>query len=72
MIVIFLICSGLGHAATVQIVRELINSHRPRYFFLSEVKISDISRIGSIVKFLYFDEFFVVPSHGSAGGLIFM
>lgn len=72
MIVIFLICSGLGHVATVQIVRYLINSHRPRYFFPSEVKISDISRIGSIVKFLCFGEFFVVPSHGSAGGLILM
>lgn len=69
MIAMFWNCQGLGHASIVCALRELCSSHRLVLVFLSEVRISNDTKIKNIAASLKFDSFFLVPSCGSATGL---
>lgn len=72
MIALLWNCRDLGQVATIRSLREYVNSHRPGLIFLSELKISNLSRTHKIAQTLGFVNNHLIPSHGHSGGLLLL
>ncbi|XP_074374406.1 uncharacterized protein LOC141714808 [Apium graveolens] len=61
-------CRGVGSSRTVQVLKEMIKSHKPDFLFLSET-LADSKKIESLSSKLGFINFFSVDKQGREGGL---
>uniref|UniRef100_A0A803NT74 Reverse transcriptase domain-containing protein n=1 Tax=Cannabis sativa TaxID=3483 RepID=A0A803NT74_CANSA len=61
-------CRGLGNAATVRQLKELIRRSNPELLVLSEVRLTE-AKLKSILVRIHFQSFYYVPPIGTAGGL---
>lgn len=71
MIILCWNCRGLGNPRTVQVLKDLVLSHRPDLVFLSETKCKQ-QRMGHIRAQLSFNGAFTVDAVGHSGGLAIM
>lgn len=65
-------CRGIGHPSTLRSLRGFINSHRPDFVFLSEIKCTDAGKIRKFVTKCGFCMHEFVPSVGKSWGLLVM
>lgn len=72
MRLIFWNCLGLGQTSKVCTLRDFCKPHKPLIVFISEVKLSCQVKVNNIVSSLGFDKFWLVPSMGSASGILLM
>uniref|UniRef100_A0A803NSM4 Reverse transcriptase domain-containing protein n=1 Tax=Cannabis sativa TaxID=3483 RepID=A0A803NSM4_CANSA len=61
-------CRGLGNAATVRQLKELIRKSNPEVLILSEVRLAEVKLHGLMGK-LHFPGICYVPPQGTGGGL---
>ncbi|CAN0859472.1 hypothetical protein LINGRAHAP2_LOCUS7666 [Linum grandiflorum] len=68
MIVLSWNCRGLGQSRAVQVLGELIKTHRPGVVFLLETFVNK-SRMEEIRVDIIFEGWFVVDAVGHSGGV---
>ena len=63
-------CRGLCQPKAVRALRMLLHSYHPSCIFLSELKISSLSKVSKILVSVGFPHFEFVPAQSSVGGLV--
>ncbi|WOL04983.1 hypothetical protein Cni_G13706 [Canna indica] len=61
-------CQGMGNPLTIRHLKNIYSLNSPECIFLSEIK-QDGSIFKKFLRKCIFDELFIVPSQGTAGGL---
>lgn len=69
MIAIFWNCWGFTKASAYRTLRLLLNTHKPSILFLSEQKLSSLSRLSRKLYSLGFRKFHILPANGLSSGL---
>lgn len=65
-------CRRLWQTSTVRTLRDFYKSHKSMIVFISKVKLYCYVRVSKIIFVLGYDDFYLIPSVGSAGGLLLM